>query len=517
MNMMSSDFILVCDDENGEPTEVTVENDSTIYLPSIANQFPGTTTLKYRNPQTNAFRLIKCIDDVLYPPAEGWMGVTYITVKPGEEDRKRKRTEGDWMDTKRSMAVGDMGGHGPPSLFSGAMQRGPLMGMGTEGLGIGAITAPPFQPTGVVSTGAPPNEANVAQLLSRSGYNLERGPGERKYGAPPPKWTGNPPGDGCEVYVGNLPMDMYEDSLVPMFEQFGRIYEMRLKMDPNSGLGRGFCFVVYSCKDEAIRCVKQMKWYEIAPEQFLKVNIQINNCRLFIGNIPKDKEREEISEKFGSIVKYMTDTIVYTTPGSNQANRGFCFLDFESHKSASDAKRKLLTTQVWNRDLVVSWADTKEEPDEKKMENVKTLYVKNLTEAVTEDLLKESFEQFGALEKVKKVRDFAFVCFEERAHCLAAMETMNGEYMEGAELQITLAKPADRNERNRLQQRKEERKMMFRGRGGRAFPYAGMNMRGGFGGGRGGSLRGGGFGGRGGGGYGGRGRGYGGGRGFGAF
>jgi len=412
----------------------------------------------------------------------------------------------------------------------GGMHRGGMMGMAGGGFGMAANNAPPFKPTGVVGSGTPPNEAKVAQLLNRTGYNLERGPGERKYGAPPPNWSGDAPGDGCEVYVGNLPMDMYEDTLIPMFEQFGNIYEMRLKMDPNSGLGRGFCFVVYSCKEEAIKCVRQMKWYEIAPEQFLKVNIQINNCRLFVGNIPKDKGEEELLEKFGSIVKHLKNTIVYNSPGSNQANRGFCFLDFESHKAASDAKRKLLTTQVWNRELVVSWADTQEEPDEKKMETVKTLYVKNLNELVTEEVLKQNFEQFGALEKVKKVRDFAFINFEERPHCLAAMEAMNGEYLEGAELQITLARPADRSERNRLQQKKEERKMMFRGRGGMGgmggmrgggmvygAAYGGMGMGGGYGRGRGGPGRGGGFGGRGGG-FGGRGRGFGGGRGgFGAF
>merc|ERR1719483_809800 len=237
---------------------------------------------------------------------------------------------------------------------------------------------------------------------------------------------------------------------------------MRLKMDPHTGLGRGFCFVVYSCKDEAIKCVRQMKWYEIAPEQFLKFNIQINNCRLFVGNIPKDKGEEELLEKFGSIVKHLKTAIIYSTPGSNLANRGFCFLDFESHKSASDAKRKLLTLQVWNRELMVSWADTQEEPDEKKMEAVKTLYVKNLSVSASEEVLRATFEQFGNLEKVKKVRDFAFINFEERPHCLAAMETMNGEYLEGAETQITLARPADRSERNRLQQKKEERKMMYR-------------------------------------------------------
>jgi len=498
---MTNDFILVSDDENGEPTEVPVEMDGSIYLPSIANQYPGATTLKYRNPQTNTFRLIKCMNEVLYPPVEGWAGIVYIVVRPpGDEDRKRKRNEGGW---------------------SGNSKR-PMMGMNDSGwgggYGDGGSTTPQFIPTGFVGSGSPPNEALVSQLLTRSGYNLERGPGERKYGSPPPRWEGGVPGDGCEVYVGNLPMDMYEDNLIPMFEQFGRIYEMRLKMDPSSGLGRGFCFVMYSCKEEAIKCVRQLKWYEIAPGQFLKVNIQINNSRLFVGNIPKEKSKEELQDTFGPMVKHLTDVIIYTTPGSKQANRGFCFLDFENHKAASDAKRKLLTVPVWSRELMVSWADTQEEPSEKQMEHVKTLYVSNLSQAATEEVLRETFEQFGDIEKVKKVKNFAFVHFSERSHCLAAMEAMNGESLEGSELEITLARPADKGERNKLQQKKQERKMQFQGRGGMGNmgggSYGYQNpLFGGMGGGYRGGQRGGGFGNPGRGFRGGRGRGFRGGRG----
>jgi Q family heterogeneous nuclear ribonucleoprotein R len=227
----------------------------------------------------------------------------------------------------------------------------------------------------------------ATMATNRTGYNLESGMGigERKYGAPPPNWNGDAPGDGCEVYVGNLPIDMYEDTLIPIFEQIGKVYEMRLKMDPNSGLGRGYCFVVFSSKDEAMMCVRQMKSYEIAPNHFLKVNINFNNCRLLIGNVPKDKDQEELLGKFGSIVKHMKNPIMYNTPGSNKANRGFCFLEFESHNAASDAKRKLLKVQVWNRKLVVSWADTLEEPDEKKREIVKTRYVKGIVKEILEE------------------------------------------------------------------------------------------------------------------------------------
>ena len=44
----------------------------------------------------------------------------------------------------------------------------------------------------------------------------------------------------------------------------------------------------------------------------------------------------------------------------------------------------------------------------------KTVYVRNIRGAVTEENIKEVFERFGAIEKVQKIKDFAFVHYEQR-------------------------------------------------------------------------------------------------------
>lgn len=53
-------------------------------------------------------------------------------------------------------------------------------------------------------------------------------------------------------------------------------------------------------------------------------------------------------------------------------NRGFAFLEYDSHKSASTAKRKLATgrVKVWQCDIIVDWADPQEEPDDETMSKV---------------------------------------------------------------------------------------------------------------------------------------------------
>jgi RNA recognition motif-containing protein len=101
------------------------------------------------------------------------------------------------------------------------------------------------------------------------------------------------------------------------------------------------------------------------------VNVSVANTRLFLGNIPKSKSKDEILEElrkhtgnFGamgakrklfekihlhdgvfaklvfSISENVVEVIIYSNPDSHDGrkNRGFCFVDFTDHKAASDAK-----------------------------------------------------------------------------------------------------------------------------------------------------------------------------------
>ena len=68
----------------------------------------------------------------------------------------------------------------------------------------------------------------------------------------------------------------------------------------------------------------------------------------------------------------LTEVIIYSSPDDKKKNRGFCFLEYDSHKAASLAKRRLSTgrIKVWGCDIIVDWADPQEEPDEETMSKV---------------------------------------------------------------------------------------------------------------------------------------------------
>ncbi|XP_063313965.1 RNA-binding protein 47 isoform X4 [Pelobates fuscus] len=299
-----------------------------------------------------------------------------------------------------------------------------------------------------------PNEAALFALMERTGYTMVQENGQRKYGGPPPGWEGLHPPRGCEVFVGKIPRDVYEDELVPVFETAGRIYEMRLMMDFD-GKNRGYAFVMYTHKHEAKRAVRDLNNYEIRPGRLLGVCCSVDNCRLFIGGIPKMKKREEILEEISKVTEGVLDVIVYASAADKMKNRGFAFVEYESHRAAAMARRKLMPgrIQLWGHQIAVDWAEPEIDVDEDVMETVKILYVRNLMIETSEDTIKKIFGQFnpGSVERVKKIRDYAFVHFTNREDAVQAMRNLNGMEIEGSAIEVTLAKPVDKEQYTRYQ------------------------------------------------------------------
>ncbi|XP_041660612.1 heterogeneous nuclear ribonucleoprotein Q-like isoform X2 [Cheilinus undulatus] len=310
-----------------------------------------------------------------------------------------------------------------------------------------------------------PDEAKIKELLDRTNYTLDVTTGQRKYGGPPPEsvYTGAQPTVGTEIFVGKIPRDLFEDELVPLFEKAGPIWDLRLMMDPLSGLNRGYAFVTFCTKEAAQEAVKLCNNHEIRPGKHIGVCISVANNRLFVGSIPKSKTKEQIVEEFAKVTEGLSDVILYHQPDDKKKNRGFCFLEYEDHKTAAQARRRLMSgkVKVWGNVVTVEWADPIEDPDPEVMAKVKVLFVRNLANGVTEELLETSFSQFGKLERVKKLKDYAFIHFEERDGAVKALEEMNGKELEGEPIEIVFAKPPDQKRKERKAQRHAAKTHMY--------------------------------------------------------
>ena len=65
------------------------------------------------------------------------------------------------------------------------------------------------------------------------------------------------------------------------------------------------------------------------------------------------------------------------------------------------------------------------------MKEVKVLYVRNLLIETSEESLRNHFSQYGKVERVKKIRDYAFVHFVERDSAEAAMKAGSSQRLDG--------------------------------------------------------------------------------------
>uniref|UniRef100_A0A2I2Z523 RRM domain-containing protein n=1 Tax=Gorilla gorilla gorilla TaxID=9595 RepID=A0A2I2Z523_GORGO len=194
------------------------------------------------------------------------------------------------------------------------------------------------QGTNVADSSKGPDEAKIKALLERAGYTLDVTTGQRKYGGPPPDsvYSGQQTSVGTEIFVGKIPRDLFEKACP--------IWDLRLMMDPLTGLNRGYVFVTFFA-----------------------------NNRLFVGSIPKSKTKEQILEEFSK--------------SSRGKKTGFCFLEYEDHKTAAQ---------------------------------VKVLFVRNLANTVTEEILEK------------------------------AMEEMNGKDLEGENIEIVFKKAQRQAAKNQM-------------------------------------------------------------------
>uniref|UniRef100_A0A914Q7L9 RRM domain-containing protein n=1 Tax=Panagrolaimus davidi TaxID=227884 RepID=A0A914Q7L9_9BILA len=61
-----------------------------------------------------------------------------------------------------------------------------------------------------------------------------------------------------EVYIGQIPFDIFEDKLIPLFESIGQIWDLRIMIDPINGKSHGYAFLVYVDKVHAIEAAKKV-------------------------------------------------------------------------------------------------------------------------------------------------------------------------------------------------------------------------------------------------------------------
>lgn len=211
---------------------------------------------------------------------------------------------------------------------------------------------------------------------------------------------------------------------------------------------RGYCYVRYLDQRSALRAKEVMQHFITEPFKTLKVSFSYAKCRLFIGNIPREIDHEEIEfelrHMFPKIKAILTRNKI-DLPESSK-NRGFVFVDFYSHEDALEVKK--LTTpgriRKWERDLRVVWANPECQIDPEAARVNKTLFIRNINMSTTRCELFTLFTQFverSSIIKVCQTREYAFVNLISREIAENLFQNLNGMLFKGFNMKVEWALP----------------------------------------------------------------------------
>lgn len=145
----------------------------------------------------------------------------------------------------------------------------------------------------------------------------------------------------------------------------------------------------------------------------------------------------------------LVNTFVKNSLYEDAKNCGFCFLEYDNHSDAMKAKRLLNRGNIWGRQLFVDWAQRRKQPDENDLKESKTLFVNYLPKEITDAMITEAFDSFGTIEKITKIKDYAFVLFTEHEAAKNAMDGVDKMKLGHENIEISLAMPRNMKVRHR--------------------------------------------------------------------
>ncbi|TKS71988.1 Dead end protein 1 [Collichthys lucidus] len=174
--------------------------------------------------------------------------------------------------------------------------------------------------------------------LKTTNTKLTQVNGQRKYGGPPKVWMGSIPGNNCEVFISQIPLDAYEDLLIPLFSLAGPLWEFRLMMN-FSGQNRGFAYAKYGSPAIANAAIRLLHGHMVEPGCYLVVRHSIEKKQLCIKDLPGKTKQEDLLKVLRALTHGVERVSLRRESGIPGVSAVVVFL---THYSASMAKKVLV-------------------------------------------------------------------------------------------------------------------------------------------------------------------------------
>lgn len=244
----------------------------------------------------------------------------------------------------------------------------------------------------------------------------------------------------CEIRCERFPLKMMENELMPIFENFGRVFKLSKNTVSN------VIVVTYTNSKDAEKAIKSLNRSNIHGQMVL-VSKRLANERLIVKPIPRWVTKKELLSIFGNVTRDLQSVSLYNDPNNENKNRGFCYLDYESEAKAISAKKILSSKMFFGTQLNVEWPNRRYDW----VETRDTLYITNLRSSVRCEDLKRLFSVYGELVDVCRIGKYCKILFRNADDAIRAAREIDkshlgNENVEFSFVELTWAKRRERRE-----------------------------------------------------------------------